>query len=83
MLKVICDTKVSARVKRKVYRTVVRQAVFYDLVVLALKIKKVGELEVTRFDAAIFFGGVTKIDKILNQDIRGAAQVGQFRDRVR
>ena len=43
---VICDRRVSAKVKGKVYRTVVRPAMMYGLEMLAIGRRQEAELEV-------------------------------------
>ncbi|KAI5101404.1 hypothetical protein C0J45_8607, partial [Silurus meridionalis] len=80
---VICDSRVSARVKGKVYRTVVRPAMMYGLETVALsKIQEV-ELEVAELKMSRFSLGVTRMDKIRNDFIRGTAHVGFFGNKVR
>ncbi|KAK3521712.1 hypothetical protein QTP70_015816, partial [Hemibagrus guttatus] len=43
---VLCDRKISARIKRKVYRTVVRPAMLYGLETVSLRKRQESELEV-------------------------------------
>ncbi|KAK3557572.1 hypothetical protein QTP70_030500 [Hemibagrus guttatus] len=43
---VLCDRKISARIKGKVYRTVVRPAMLYDLETVSLRKRQESELEV-------------------------------------
>ncbi|KAK3545173.1 hypothetical protein QTP70_001777 [Hemibagrus guttatus] len=43
---VLCDQKISARIKGKVYRTVVRPAMLYDLETVSLRKRQESELEV-------------------------------------
>ncbi|KAK3537058.1 hypothetical protein QTP70_000277 [Hemibagrus guttatus] len=43
---VLCDQKISARIKGKVYRTVVRPAMLYGLVTVSLRKRQESELEV-------------------------------------
>ncbi|KAK3545792.1 hypothetical protein QTP70_013128, partial [Hemibagrus guttatus] len=64
---VLCDRKISARIKGKVYRTVVILAILYGL-----------ELKMLRFSL-----GVTRLDRIRNEYIRGTAHVGRLGDKVR
>ncbi|KAI5086621.1 hypothetical protein C0J45_23316, partial [Silurus meridionalis] len=78
---VICDGRVSVRVKGKVYRTVVRPAMLYGLETVALS--KRHELEVAELKMLGFSLGVTTMDKIRNEFIRGTAHVGCFGDKVR
>ncbi|KAI5098071.1 hypothetical protein C0J45_11798, partial [Silurus meridionalis] len=82
---VIRDRRVFARVKGKVYRTVVRPAMMYQ------RMQSNGECvrEVKKRVLAGWSGwrrfslGVTRMDKIRNEFIRGTAHFGRFGDRVR
>ncbi|XP_051780460.1 uncharacterized protein LOC127527026 [Erpetoichthys calabaricus] len=76
---VICDRWVSARVKGKVYRTVMRPAMLYGLKTVAQET----ELEVAQLKMLRFALGMTKMNRIRNEDIRGSAQVGRLGDKVR
>ena len=80
---VICDRRVSAKVKGKVYRTVVRPAMLYGLETVALSKRQVAELEVAELKMLRFSLGVTKMDRIKNEFIRGTAHVGCFGNKVR
>ena len=80
---VICDRRVAARVKGKVYKTVVRPAMLYGLEAVALTKRQEAELEVAELKMLRFSLGVTRMDRIRNEYIRGTAQVGRFGDKVR
>ncbi|KAI5623886.1 hypothetical protein C0J50_16567 [Silurus asotus] len=80
---VICDSRVSAKLKGKVYRTVVRPAMLYGLETVALSKRQEVELEVAELKMLRFSLGVTRMDKIRNEFIRGTAHVGCFGDKVR
>ncbi|MBN3293353.1 YSM6 protein, partial [Polypterus senegalus] len=82
-LGVICDRRVSARVQEQVYRTVVRPAMLYGLETVALTRKQETELEVAELKMLRFELGVTRMDRIRNEDIRGSAQVGWLGGKVR
>ncbi|KAI5090197.1 hypothetical protein C0J45_20332, partial [Silurus meridionalis] len=86
----ICDRRVSARGKGKFYRTVVRPAMLYGLCLccmvvwtVALSKRQEVELEVAELKMLRFSLGVTRMDKIRNEFIRGTAHVGCFGDNVR
>ena len=83
MTGVMCDRRVSARVKGKVYRTVVRPAMLYGLETVALTSRQVAELEVAELKMLRFSLGVTRMDKIKNEYIRGSAHVEQLGQKVR
>ncbi|KAK3535459.1 hypothetical protein QTP70_016880, partial [Hemibagrus guttatus] len=80
---VLCDRKISARIKGKVYRTVVRQAMLYGLETVSLKKRQESELEVAELKMLRFSLGVTRLDRIRNKYIRGTAHVGRLGDKVR
>ncbi|KAK3509598.1 hypothetical protein QTP70_006792 [Hemibagrus guttatus] len=74
----LCDKKISARIKGKVYRTVVRPAMLYGLETVSLRKRQELELEVAELKMLRFSLGVTRLDR--NEYIRGTAQVGEFRE---
>ena len=81
---VICDRRVPARVKGKVYRVAVRPpAMLYGLETLALTKRQEAEMEVAELKMLRFSLGVTRIKKIRNEYIRGTAQVGRFGEKTR
>ncbi|KAK3523202.1 hypothetical protein QTP86_021761 [Hemibagrus guttatus] len=80
---VLCDQKISARIKGKVYRTVVRPAMLYGLETVSLRKRQESELEVAQLKMLRFSLGVTRLDRIRNEYIRGTAHVGRLGDKVR
>ncbi|MCJ8729260.1 hypothetical protein PDJAM_G00104010 [Pangasius djambal] len=80
---VLCDRKISARIKGKVYKTVVRLAMLYGLETVSLKKRQESELEVAELKMLRFSFGVTRLDRIRNEYIRGTAHVGRLGDKVR
>ncbi|KAK3556675.1 hypothetical protein QTP70_012834 [Hemibagrus guttatus] len=80
---VLCDQKISARIKGKVYRTVVRLAMLYGLETVSLRKRQESELEVAELKMLRFSLGVTRLDRIRNEYIRGTAHVGRLGDKVR
>ncbi|KAK3528732.1 hypothetical protein QTP70_010392 [Hemibagrus guttatus] len=80
---VLCDQKISARIKGKVYRTVVRAAMLYGLETVSLRKRQESELEVAELKMLRFSLGVTRLDRIRNEYIRGTAHVGRLGDKVR
>ncbi|KAK3556519.1 hypothetical protein QTP70_008285 [Hemibagrus guttatus] len=80
---VLCDRKISARIKGKVYRTVVRPAMLYGLKTVSLRKRQESELEVAELKMLRFSLGVTRLDRIRNEYIRGTAHVGCLGDKVR
>ncbi|KAK3557991.1 hypothetical protein QTP86_005620 [Hemibagrus guttatus] len=80
---VLCDQKISARIKGKVYRTVVRPAMLYGLETVSLRKRQESEQEVAELKMLRFSLGVTRLDRIRNEYIRGTAHVGRLGDKVR
>ena len=72
---VICDRRLPARVKEKVYSSVVTPAMVYGLETVALTKKQVEEMEVVEMKMLRFAMGVTRKDKIRNEHIRGTVKV--------
>ena len=80
---VICDRRISAKMKGKMYKTVVRPAMLYGLEAVALTRKQEAELEVAEMRMLRFSLGVTRLDRIRNELIRGTAHVAKFGNKVR
>ena len=80
---VICDRGVPARVKGKVYRVAVRPAMLYGLETVAMTKRQEAEMEVAELEMLQFSLGVTRMDIIRNEYIRGTAQVGRFGEKTR
>ncbi|KAK3538840.1 hypothetical protein QTP86_015967 [Hemibagrus guttatus] len=80
---VLCDRKISERIKGKVYRTVVRPAMLYGLETVSLRKRQESELEVAELKMLRFPLGVTRLDRIRNEYISGTAHVGRLGDKVR
>ena len=80
---VICDRRVSAKMKGKVYKTVVRPAMMYGLEAVAMTKRQEAELEVAELKMLRFSLGVTRVDKIRNEYVRGSTRVRRLGDKVR
>ena len=75
VLGVIRDRRLPARVKGKVYSSVVRPAIVYGLETVAVTKKQVKEMEVAEMKMLRFAMGVTRKDKIRNEHIRSTVKV--------
>ena len=64
---VLCDRKLSAMVKGKMYKSVVRPAVLYGMETVAVTEKQVGKMEVAGLKMVKWALGVTRKDKIKNE----------------
>ena len=80
---VICDRRLPARVKGKVYSSVVRPAMLYGLETLAVTKKQVEEMKVAEMKMLRFAVGVTRKDKIRNEYIRGTVKIERLAMKVR
>ena len=67
----------NVKIKGKVYRTVVRPALMYGAEIWALKKAQENKLEVSEMRMLRWMCGVTKLDKIRNERIRGTTKVGE------
>ena len=72
---VICDKRLPTRVKGKVYSSVVKRVIVYGLETVAVTKNQVEEMEVAEIKMLMFGMGVTRKDKIRNDDIRGSVEV--------
>ena len=80
---VICDRRVPARVKGKVYRVAVRPAMLYGLETVALTKTQEAEMEVAELKMLRFSLGVTRMDKIRNEYIRDSTGGTVWRENTR
>ena len=80
---IICDRRLPARVKGKVYSSVVRPAMVYGLETVAVTKKQVEEMEVAEMKMLRFAIGVTRKDKIRNEYIGGTVKVERLGMKMR
>ena len=80
---VICDRRLSARVKGKVYSSVMRLAMVYGVEMVAVTKTQVQEMEVIEMKILRFAMGVTRKDKIRNEYIRGTVMVERLGMKMR
>ena len=80
---VICDRRLPATVKEKVYNLVVRPARVYQLETIAVTKKQVKEMEVAEMKMLRFAMGVTRKDKIRNEYIRSIVKVERLGMKMR
>ena len=70
VLGVICSKRLPARVKGKVYSSLVRPAMVYGLETVAVTKEHIEEMEVAEMKMLWFAMGVMRKDKIRNEHIR-------------
>ena len=80
---VICDRRLSARVKGKVYSSVVRPVMMYGLETVAITKKQVEEMEVAEMKMLRFAMGVTRKDKKRNEYIKSTVKVERLGIKMR
>ena len=80
---VICNKRLPARVKGKVYSSVVRPAMVYGLETVAVTKKQVEEMEVAEMKMLRFAMEVTRKDKIRNEHIRSTVKVERLGMKMR
>ena len=83
VLGVICDRRLPARLKGKVYSSVVRPAIVYGLETVAVTKKQVEEMEVAEMKMLRFAMGVMRKDKIKNEHIRSTVRVERLGMKMR
>ena len=79
---ILCDRRISLRVKGKVYKTVVRLAMMYGAETWAVKKAHEKKLDVAEMRMLRWMSGVTKMDRIRNERIRGTTKVGEISKKV-
>ena len=79
---ILCDRRISLRVKGKVYKTVVRPAIMYGAETWAVKKAHENKLYVAEMRMLRWMSGVTKLDRIRNERIRGTTKVGEISKKV-
>ena len=82
VLGILCDRRIRLRVKRKVYKTVVRPAMMYGAETWAVKKAQEKKLDVAEMRMLRRMSGVTKLDRIRNERIRVTTKVGDIFKKV-
>ena len=75
---VLCDNKISARLKGKVYKSVVRPALLYSSETWPMKRAQERRMEVAEMRMLRWMCGVTRRDRIKNAYIRGTVKVTEI-----
>ena len=79
---ILCDRRISLRVKGKAYRTVVRPAMVYGADTWAVKKAQETKLDEAEMRMLRWMSGVTKLDRFRNERIRGTTKVGEISKKV-
>ena len=80
---VICDRRLPAKVKRKVYSSAVRPTIVYALETVVVIKKQVKEMEVAEMNMLRFANGATRKDKIRNDYIRNTIKIERLEMKMR
>jgi exonuclease III len=80
---VLCDSKVPVRTKGKVYKTAVRPAMLYGSECWALRRQEEQRLHVAEMKMLRWAAGVTRLDKIRNEYVRGSLKVAPVGEKAR
>ena len=79
---IMCDRRISLRLNGKIYKTVVRPAMMYGAETWAVKKAQEQKLDVAEMRMLRWMSGVTKLDRIRNERIRGTTRVGEISKKV-
>ncbi|XP_063358836.1 uncharacterized protein LOC134648275 [Cydia amplana] len=79
---VLCDTRMPIKVKGKVYKTAVRPAMMYGAECWAIKKAHEQKLHVAEMKMLRWAAGVTRLDKVKNEYIRGSYKVAPITNKV-
>ena len=80
---VLCDRKLSARVKGNMHKSVVRPAMLYGMETVVVTKRQVGKMEVAELKMLRWALWVTRKDKIRNEYLRGTAKIAKLGDKLR
>ena len=72
---VLCDRRVPIKLKGKFHRTVVRPAMTYGMEAAPLKKTEEKKMDVTENKMLRWMSGLTKLDRIRNEKLRGTVKV--------
>ena len=79
---VLCDRKLSAKVKCKMYKSVVIPAMLYGMETVAVTERQMGKMEIAELKMVRWAIGVTRKDKIRNEYVRGTEKTAKLGDKL-
>ena len=79
---VLCDKKLSAKVKSKMYKSVVRPTILYGMETVAVTERQMGKMEVAELKMVRWALGVIRKDKIRNKYVRGTVKIAKLGDKL-
>ncbi|KAL0809484.1 hypothetical protein ABMA28_011031 [Loxostege sticticalis] len=80
---VLCDPKMPIKIKGKIYKTVVRPAMMYGSECWTIKKAHEQKLHTTEMKMLRWAGGVTRLDKVRNEYVRGSFGVAPIAEKMR
>ena len=80
---VLCERKLAAKVKGKMYKSVVSPTMLYGMETVAVTERQVGKKEVAEFKMVRWAQGLTRKDKIRNEYMKGTAKIAKLGDKLR
>ena len=80
---VLCDRKLSAKVKSKMYKSVVIPVMLYGMETVTVTERQMGKMKVAELKMVRWALGVTRKDKIRNEYMKGTAQIAKLGDKLR
>ena len=82
MSEVLCNRKLSARVKGKMYKSVVKPVMLYGIETVAVMKRQVGKMEFADLKMVRWALKVTRKDKIRNEYMTGTAKITKLGDKL-
>ena len=82
MCGVLCDRKLSAKVKGKMYNSVVRPTMLYGMEAVTVTERQVGKMEIAELKMVRWALGVTRKDKIRNEYVRGTSKIAKLGEKL-
>lgn len=79
---VLCDSKMPVRIKGKVYKTAVRPAMMHGAECWPLKKQQENKVHCAEMKMLRWAGGVTRLDHVRNNHIRGSFKVKPIQDKL-
>ena len=80
--RVLCDRKLSAKVKGKMYKSVARPTMLYGMETVAVTERQMGKMEVAELKMVRWAKGVTRKGKIRNKYVRGTAKIAKLGNKL-
>ena len=79
---ILCDRRVSVRLKGKIYKTAVRPAMLYGSETWAVKKTQEKKMNIAEMRMLRWMCGVTRRDRIRNEHIRGTVKVAELSSKM-